>query len=193
MFYDPNQDIYGGGPPEALEILPYPLSYNCRNTTRIAEYAARLVGNEAVVRPDAPRGADVEKITCRSDAEVVLKVGERIEQLIDEEGIGPDRIAIISTRTRKNSPFAEHRSAGRFELRNLDDSGSGKGRSSSGGGSTGPVVFDTLHRCKGLEWDVVILLDLPSASQSITPRHRHVAAPRARHLLIVVRLAATAS
>ena len=176
-FYDPNQNLFGGGPPEALKVLPFRLSHNCRNTTRIAEYAARLVGDEAIVKPGAPRGAKVEEIICRSDAEVVQKVGERIQQLVDKGRIGPDRIAIISTRTRKRSPFAEHRGAGRFELRNLDDSGSG---------STGPVVFDTLHRCKGLEWDVVILLDLPS--ESITPRHCYAAASRARHLLIVVRL-----
>ena len=178
-FYDPNQNIFGGGPPEALEVLPVRLSHNCRNTTRIAEYAARQVGDEAVVRPGAPKGAKVEKITCRSDAEVVQKVGERIEQLVDKGRIGPDRIAIISTRTRKNSPFAEHRPAGRFALRNLDD---------SGGGSAGAVVFDTLHRFKGLEWDVVILLDLPGGDPPITARHRYIAASRARHLLVVVRL-----
>ena len=178
-FYDPNQNIHGGGPPEALEVLPVRLSHNCRNTTRIAEYAARLVGGEAVVWPGAPKGAKVEKITCRSDAEVAQKVGERIEQLVDKGRIGPDRIAIISTRTRKNSPFAEHRPAGRFALRNLDDSGSG---------SAGSVVFDTLHRFKGLECDVVILLDLPGGDPPITDRHRHIAASRARHLLVVIRL-----
>ena len=176
-FYDPNQDLRGGGPPEALEVRPTRLSYNCRNTTRIAEYAARLVGDEAVVRPDAPRGAKVKKITCSSDAEVVQKVGERIEQLVDKEGIEPDRIAIISTRRREKSPFAEHRPAGRFPLRNLDESRSG---------SAGAVVFDTLYRCKGLEWDVVILLDLPY--EYIKARHRYIAASRARHLLIVIRL-----
>ena len=184
VFYDPNQDIYGGGPPKALEVLPVPLKYNCRNTKKIAEYAARLVDVDAFVRPEAPPGEGVEEITCQSDAEVIRVVSERIDRLVVHGKIQPDRIAIISTHTRKRSPFAEHRSAGRFELRNLDDSGSS---------STGPVVFDTLHRCKGLEWDVVILLDLPSASQSITPRHRYAAASRAKHLLIVVRLAATAS
>ena len=180
-FYDPNQNLFGGGPPEALEVLPFILSRNCRNTARIAEYAARIVDDKAVVRRRAPKGAKVEKITCRSDAEVVQKVGERIEQLVDKGRIGPDRIAVISTRRRESSPFAAHRPAGRFELRNLDDSRSGKG-----GGSAGHIVFDTLHRCKGLEWDVVILLDLPS--KHTTPRHRYIAASRARHLLVVIRL-----
>ena len=179
-FYDPNQNLQGGGPPKALGVLPFQLSHNCRNTRRIAEYAGREVDYEAVFLPGAPRGAKVKEITCRSDAEVVQKVGERIEQLVDKGRIEPDRIAIISTRRREKSPFAEHRPSGRFALRNLDDSRSGKG-----GGSTGHVVFDTLHRCKGLEWDVVILLDLPN--EHITARHRYIAASRARHLLVVVR------
>ena len=192
-FYDPIQNLHGGGPPEALKVLPFQLSHNCRNTRRIAEYTARQVRqlkvrqtdakimDEVVVRPGTPKGAKVEKITCRSDAEVVQKVGERIEQLVDKGRIEPDRIAIISTRRREKSPFAAHRPAGRFALRNLDESRSG---------SAGAVVFDTLHRCKGLEWDVVILLDLPN--EHITARdrarQRYIAASRARHLLVVVRL-----
>ena len=103
---------------------------------------------------------------------------------------GSERIAIVSTRTLKNSPFAGDHRAGRFLLLNLDDSRSWKKTPSPRGGSTGRVVFDTLDRFKGLERDVVILLDLPSESRSITPRHRYAAASRARNLLMVVRLAA---
>ena len=189
-FYDPNQDIYEGGPPKALAILPYQLKYNCRNTKKIAEYAARLVGSEESVRREAPPGERVEEITCQSGAEVVRVVGERIERLVAHERIQPDRIAIISTCTLKHSPFAADHRAGRFGLLNLDDSRSWKGRASSLGGSTRHVVFDTLDRFKGLERDVVILLDLPSESRSITPRHRYAAASRAKNLLVVIRLAA---
>ena len=191
-FYDPNQDIYEGGPPKALDILPYKLVHNCRNTTSIAEYAAALVGDEAVVRPDAPPGETVEEITCDSDAAVVQKVSERIERLVDEEGIRSDQIAIVSTRTLKHSPFAAAHRVGGFHLLNLDDSRSWKSRVPSLRGSVEHVVFDTLHRFKGLERDVVILLDLSSDDPRITSRHRYAAASRAKHLLVVVRLALTA-
>ena len=46
------------------------------------------------------------------------------------------------------------------------------------------MVFETLYRFKGLERDVVILLDLPGSP--VTDKHRYVAASRARHLLAVV-------
>ena len=58
-FYDANQNIHGGGPPGALQVLETRLVYNCRNTTRIPEYAAGLVGGEPHVRAGAPQGQPV--------------------------------------------------------------------------------------------------------------------------------------
>ena len=182
-FYDPNQRIYGGGPPEALEVIEHKLVHNCRNTRRIASYVAGLVGAELRVKTGAPEGRPVERITCNSDAEVVQKVEDRLERLVLKEGVGSDAIAIVSTRTLKNSPFSGDHRAGRFELVNLDDR---EGRSSASA-TRRAVVFETLHRFKGLERDVVILLDLP-AGDHVTANHRYVAASRARNLLIVVRL-----
>ena len=182
-FYDANQDIYEGGPPEALEVIEHKLVHNCRNTTRIAAYAAGLVGTEPHVKAGAPQGRPVETITCSSDAEVVRKVAARLDQLVLHEDIAPDEIAIVSTRTLKNSPFARDHRAGRFELVNLED----RERRSSASSPARRVVFETLYRFKGLERDVVILLDLPGSR--VTDKHRYVAASRARNLLAVVRLA----
>ena len=50
------------------------------------------------------------------------------------------------------------------------------------------MVFDTLHRFKGVERDVVILPDLPWGGTGVSPQHRYVAASRPRNLLVVVRL-----
>ena len=182
-FYDANQDIYEGGPPEALEVIEHKLVHNCRNTTRIAAYAAGLVGTEPHVKAGAPQGRPVETITCSSDAEVVRKVAARLDQLVLHEDIAPDEIAIVSTRTLKNSPFARDHRAGRFELVNLED----RERRSSASSPARRVVFETLYRFKGLERDVVILLDLPGSR--VTEKHRYVAASRARNLLAVVHLA----
>ena len=182
-FYDPNQDIYGGGPPEALDVLPHRLVLNCRNTSCIAEYAAGLVGAESFVRPNTPRGEPVLEISCRTDAEVVQAVSDQLERLVRRQ-VDPDAVAIVSTRTLRNSPFADDQRAGRFRLIGLD------GRNGRVRGPAKPrqVVYETLHRFKGLESDVVILLDL-SSGRHITPSHRYVAASRARNLLIVIRQA----
>ncbi len=199
-FYDSSQNIYGGGPPGTLEVMETRLVDNCRNTARIAEYAAGLIGAEAHVKAGAPQGQPVEVVTCAAGGEVVWQVTAKLEQLVLRENVDPDGIAIVSTRRLRNSPFACNHRAGCFELVNLDE----RGRPSSTGSRR--VVFDTLHRFKGLERDVVILLDLPeseltgvgrgAARRSVSARepshvtasHRYVAASRARNLLIVVRL-----
>ena len=88
---------------------------------------------------------------------------------------------MLSTRTLENSPFADNHRAGRFELADLDADRTPKNR----------VVFETLRRYKGLEADVVILLDLPGGSKAAEAEDLHVAATRAKHLLVVVRFART--
>lgn len=200
-FYDDNQNIYGGGPPGALQVIETRLVYNCRNTACIAGYAARQVGAEPRVKAGAPQGEPVEEVTCRGDAEVVQAVAERLDRLVFRENVDPDAIAVVSTRTLKNSPFASDHRAGRFELVNLGN----RGRKSDPASPARQVVFDTLHRFKGLERDVVILLDLPGGDRDaagrgsssagprgdlldVDARQRYVAASRAKHLLVVVRL-----
>lgn len=186
-FYDPNQDIYAGGPPAALEVIETRLVHNCRNTTRIAEYAAGLIDVEALVKRGAPEGMPVEVLPCDGDDDIVRQVGDRLRQLIVDEGVEPARIAVVSTRTLKNSPFAGDRRVGDFQLVNLDNTGSWTSRTSSRGATVRQVVFDTLDRFKGLERDVVLLLDLPGGDRAVTAHHRYVAASRAKNLLVVVR------
>ena len=70
-FYDSSQNIYGGGPPGALEVMETRLFDNCRNTARIAEFAAGLIGTEAHVKAGAPQGQPVEVVTCADGGEVV--------------------------------------------------------------------------------------------------------------------------
>ena len=202
-FYDPNQDLHDGGPPRSLGVIEHKLVHNCRNTTRIASYVARLLGAEPHVRVGTPEGEQVEEVTCLGDADVVQTVTDWLDRLVFRENVDPDAIAIVSTRTLKNSPFARDHRAGRFELVNLDN----RGRRTNPASSARHVVFDTLYRFKGLERDVVILLDLPGGdldyavqegapsaqrtyddSPRVTARHRYVAASRARNLLVVVHL-----
>lgn len=182
-FYDAHQNIFGGHlPPEALEVIENRLVFNCRNTTRIAKYAARLMALEPRVKVGAPQGDEVEEIVCRNAEEMVRKVARRLTHLVDDEGIKPARIAILSTRTLGNSPFADDHRAGRFDLVSLD-AGLRLRRSRD------RVVYETLYRYKGLEADVVILLDLPGGSKAVEPRDIYVAATRAKHLLVVMRFA----
>ena len=182
-FYDPNQNISNGHPPQALEIIPNRLPHNCRNTANIARFIAGLIGGEARVRPGTLDGAPVEEITCRDPAALARQITERLERLVEEDDVRPQDIGIISTRRLENSPFAEFGRAGRFRLVGLGDPHAAKGRR-----SRPRIVFDTLERFKGLERDVVVLLDLPGSKRAVTPARLYVGASRAKHLLVVARL-----
>ena len=69
----PARTSNGGGPPGALEVMETRLFDNCRNTARIAEFAAGLIGTEAQVKAGAPQGQPVEVVTCADGGEVVSR------------------------------------------------------------------------------------------------------------------------
>ena len=185
-FYDPNQDIFDGGPPAALEVVETKLVHNCRNTTRIAEYAAGLLGAETIVKAGAPQGELVEEITCDGNADIIRQVGDRLRRLVTTRpSIPPGSPSSRHARSRTPRspgtvgwPFPSGES-GRDQK--LDESEVAARQ------PTRQVVFDTLDRFKGLERDVVILLDLPGGDRAVNAHHRYVAASRAKNLLVVVR------
>ena len=180
-FYDADQSIYGDyRPPDALDVIENRLVYNCRNTVRIFEYATRqaVLASAPRIRVDAPQGTEVEEVLCGNAEELARRVAGTLARVIDDEGINANRVAILSTRTIRSSPFADDRRAGRFPLVSLD----------AEHGPKDAVVFETLFRFKGLEADVVLLLVLPGGARRVEPIDLYVAATRARHLLVVFRL-----
>ncbi len=182
VFFDPNQDIYEGGPPDALVVAPTRLRWNCRNTGHIARFAHAVIGTEAELRASAPEGAVVELIEVRNDEESVAEVRRNLHRLLVDEGLRPDQVVVLSTRSRDNSPLAKAGGLGNVTLCPLDaEPGAHQ------------VRFGSLHQFKGLEADAVILTDVRAGDPNCSPRHIYVASSRARHLLIVVQRAEPAS
>ena len=175
VFFDPHQNLYGGGPPRDIDALPFKLVFNCRNTSHIAEFACEQVGIEVRVRPGAPIGSNVTEIHCDDDEGVAEAVRKLLHQLVAVEHIATDQIVVLSTRATKKSALARKRRLGNFELVDLD----------SRSGVT-QVGFTTLQRFKGLESDVVILIDVEPGETTSSSQHLYVGTSRARHLLFVV-------
>jgi hypothetical protein len=177
VFYDPNQDIYGGGPPKYLGVAPARLVYNCRNTARIASWVARCVGAEARFRPGTPDGLEVGEIECRDEAALVQNVRTTLHELLHDGKVASEQIVVLSTRSPEKSCLARHRRLGSITLVPLSEA-AGPGR----------VRFGSLHRFKGLEADVVLLVVEPGALNS-GPKHLYVGGSRARLMLVVMKLA----
>lgn len=175
VFYDPNQEIYGGGPADDLGLKATSLKYNCRNTKNIAEYSCKLVGLEPYLKPGAPVGETViVSSSCKDSKDMVDAVRKFVHKLVNENNISTKQIAILTTGSVKFSPVHRVGKLGNVALVSLQH-------------EPGPneIRFESLHRFKGLEADVVILCDVKPGSEESAPKHLYVATSRARHLLAV--------
>jgi hypothetical protein len=176
LFADPDQDLWNRGSvfPEGLPV--FPLRTNCRNTSAIAEFLATLSGlSDAApprVSPWAVRGEE-PKVHRWSDADDEReKAGVLVAQLLLKEDIGLERVAVVGMRRLENSCLAGKAELAGFPVVPIDDDGTA--------GAPGALRYATPHRFKGLEADVVILLDVDGSRWSLEPRHLYVAASRAR-------------
>ncbi len=176
VFFDPKQNLYGGGPPAALGVSPHRLKWNCRNTSNIAKYACALIGEEASVRPEAPEGVSVTEIECASEREAVNAVRRTLHRLLVEERLTHEQVVVLSTRNHKRSPLARERNLGPATLAPFGKPLAGRA-----------VRFASLQRFKGLEADAVILTDVEPGALGSGPKHLYVGATRARHVLVVVK------
>lgn len=176
VFFDPAQNIYVGGPTEALGLTPVPLRWNCRNTGRIAAHFSQYVTGKAELKPGTPDGEDVRVIGCADDKAMCDAVRSTLHRLVIEEKIATDKIVVLSARGDRASAVWRARKLGNLTLVEL-------------GQKPGPneVRFASLQRFKGLESEIVILCDVEPGSPLSSPAHLYVGASRARHVLVVAR------
>ena len=156
-----------------------PLKTNCRNSlpilNRIQGALQADIGNSGV--GDGPA---VREINVDDDAQAVLVLARELHQLIDVEGFSPGEIAILSP-----MPFAQSWVSSlpvnlRQSIAILDDS-SPRNISRRGIGFAGISDF------KGLESEVVVLIDMPEAGRHADLRSlQYVGMSRARSLLSMI-------
>jgi hypothetical protein len=177
MFYDPNQDLFGGlvggGMARIREGNPavYQLSTNCRNTRQIAYEAGMLAGFEPSETLEA-NGPDVDEIWCRDDGEQRRVVSRAINRLLSD-GIQPSQITILSQRRLQRSCLAAGLDGVPFALTDQPVRGDNR------------IAYSTTQAFKGLESDVVLIVDVDGLSSPEDRYSLYVATTRARAHLIV--------
>ena len=117
----------------------------------------------------------MELIHVKTDEEGVDEMRRILHRLLHDEGLRPDQIVVLSTRSRERSPLAAAGRLGSVSLCPLDADP-----------TPGQIRFGSLHQFKGLESDVVVLTDVHATDPNCTPRHIYVGTSRARHLLAVI-------
>ena len=177
IFYDAKQNMFNGSSAPGLDLLlrgapaRYSLSVNCRNTAPIAVTTSLLSGVQ--LEPTLKStGPDVETHIYANKGEARRMVGRAINRLLSER-IGAEQIVVLSRYRLENSSAASLTGVP-FPIATWE--GPVRPRS---------IRFSTVASFKGLESDVVLLVDVddlesPDGRQSI-----YVGASRARVLLQV--------
>jgi hypothetical protein len=121
-------------------------------------------------------GDEVELVAVKERDAIPAAVGSLIARLVDEEGVNPAQIVVLSPLSRERSSFGGNGKAGRFALADLDAPQL----------APDEVRFSTIHRFKGLEAEVAVLCDVDVGEEWSGPIPLHVGCSRARHYLAVV-------
>ena len=176
VFYDPKQNLYVEHPSLPGELgRPYELHENCRNTVRIAEHCAALVGYENRYRDGAPVGDAPETVRVRTLAEAFKEAGRRVRLLCmpNQGGLKMSQVAVLAPANRERSwPW-------NFETIPLTKSLEQWRRGES-------VLIVSWGRFKGLEADAVVIIELPPKDDPHLDANRYVARSRAKHLLTII-------
>ena len=172
IFHDPAQDIFGTG----CHLPPYPatlLGVNFRNTRAIAAFLRGLAERAAAPFSRSPEGEAPVFHQQPHGAAAARAVDRLVDELVNEKCVPPGRITIVAPHTRENSCLrGVDRLAGqRLSIDPLDRAGA--------------VLCTTIHKFKGLESDVVILVDVRESDLFCGPAYLYTAAARARVLLHV--------
>ena len=153
------------------------LTLNCRNSRRIAEETSIVAGFDAPpFRSDGVAGPPVEHRYWESSDELVDILTKVIEGLL-KDGTTIDNIMVLSPRRLSNSALRGVREIARFPLvdvsRNLHV-------------PLPSLKYSTVHSYKGLESQVVIIVDIEEVDGDEHQALLYVGMSRARGLLVLM-------
>lgn len=175
IFFDKNQFVQGREFPVWLKNAEcrLVLNINCRNTFSIADTSGKPIKVEPKVKNKGIKG-DMPKFYICGDKEAALK---RISLLIDQyrnNGYAYDQICILTVKTENTSLLHGIEKIGTHSVKNT------RGNSN--------VLFTTARKFKGLEADVIIIIDADAHTFSDDEDRRlfYVGASRAKHYLDII-------
>ncbi|MCB0017680.1 MAG: NERD domain-containing protein [Anaerolineales bacterium] len=173
IFYDDNQNLYGGLQQIKNIASTYALTENCRNTQKIHETVAGFYRSENSLTARGPAGRPVEILSYSDDSELVRHLRRTVHQLVQVENIPPEDIVVLTPYQPHNSALSKAPRLGNFVLTtnwDIDDN---------------ELYYGTIHSFKGLESPVVILVELNERLPNLDTLF-YVGCSRARNHLVVI-------
>ena len=175
VFFDDNQNLYRSAQRIPLELAPFSLTRNCRNTQHIHTMVTRFYRSDQPPSVQGPEGRPVEVHHYTNPADLKRTLSRTLHRLTSEESISPLDIVVLTPRSRQRSELWRLGPIGSWRL---TDQWTAAG---------GEIYCSTVHAFKGLESPVVILTEIESDAARDMEAILYVGCSRAcNHLIILV-------
>lgn len=189
VFHDPSQALYRPDVTETLALQSSFIPDNWRNPAPVHELATRFyAGSERIVAL-RESGRAPGLIAADDDQETLEALRRTLHTLVHDEGVRPDQIAVLTGVSLSSSAVWKRRVFGNEVLWNgsYDDAGRSLGLAPELQPEQPPdvVLFDSIRRFKGLEREVVILVELRADDPNLE-RFMYVGMTRALNHLVVI-------
>ena len=171
IFYDLEQNVFGGDLQFPIEEPPFLLLRNCRSTQTIVSAVNELTGLTLVPRANLAVGAPVRTESAPTPAQRRKLLGKVLHDWIKKEGLTENQIVVLGGHSLKHTCMEDHAKAGSFEI------------VERGVAAPGVIPFYTYMAFKGCESDAVILLDVDVNDKRWNKYGLYTAMTRARHLM----------
>jgi superfamily I DNA/RNA helicase len=154
------------------------LTRNLRNTQEIFRRSQRFYSGSPPMRPAGPPGKDVRLVQVASEQAALDALSKVLHELIAVGAVKPVDVVVLVGRAVEKSFVARREKVGAFRL--VIDAHDVLVPEDECGGSA--VLVSTVHRFKGLERPVVILVDIEGLDDELM----YVGLTRARTHLVVI-------
>jgi hypothetical protein len=170
VFHDPGQALIRTDVAAGLGFERLDLFENHRNPGSIAELAARFYrgGEEPTAFRETERRYTI--IGAEPGQPTLEALRKTLHRLIEVEKVAPFRIAVLSGARADASEVWRHRRFGNAFLENaaLHDDGTSRGLAPEDvPDEPDEVLFETIRRFKGMEREVVVLVELPTEGERL--------------------------
>jgi hypothetical protein len=187
LFHDPAQAIYRPDEVARLGLREYLLPGNCRNARPIHDLVFRFYRGEVPADPMREDGRPPEIVVADPGPPTVAALGAVLHRLVKEEGVPASRIAVLTgVSLTRSAVWHQRRFRGGIELWSgfVDERGERRAAADLRRPANG-IVTDSIYRYKGLEADVVVLVELEPADGRLG-QLLYVGGSRAKHHLVVI-------
>jgi hypothetical protein len=196
VFHDPSQALYRPDVTDTLQLQSSFIPDNCRNPAPVHDLATRFYTGPETITALRQSGRAPELIVAEDDRSTIEAVRTTLHRLVHDERVLPDQIAVLTAGSLATSAVWRQQTYGNEVLWNgsYDEAGRTLGLAPElqPEQPSDVVLFDSIRRFKGLEREVVILVEL-RADDPRLEGFLYVGMTRALNHLVVIAPAAVLS